>query len=112
MDISFKNRKLEKELSDGKSLIRRYGPEQAKKIQRRLFELRAAENLEVIRPLPQIRAHELTGNQAGQISLDLKHPYRLLISPDYKNPPQKKDGGLAWTKITKVKILKVEDTHG
>ena len=112
MIISFRNRKLEKDLSDEKALIRRYGAGQAKKIQQRLFELQAAENLDTLRTLPQVRAHELSGNQAGQISLDIKHPYRLLITPDYEAPPRKNDGGLDWKKITKIKILKVEDTHG
>lgn len=112
MDISFKNRKLEKEFSNDKALIRKYGSEQAKKIQRRLFELQAAEHLGVLWAVPQVRAHELTGNLAGHISLDIKHPYRLLIKPDYKHPPRNMDGGLDWSKITKVKILRVEDTHG
>jgi len=112
MIISFSSRKLEKILSDEKALIRRYGPEQARQIQRRLFELQAAENLETLRTLPHVRAHELTGNRAGQISLDVKHPYRLLIEPDYESPPLKEDGGFDWKKIKSVKILKVEDTHG
>lgn len=112
MILSFKNRKLEKDLSDEKAIIRRWGPEQAKKIEQRMFELRAAENLETLRTLPQVRAHELSGNRSGQISLDIKHPYRLLITPDYKNPPRKEDGGLDWNKIIKIKVLGVEDTHG
>lgn len=112
MDIFFRNRKTKKELSDEETLIRRYGSEQAKKIQQRLFELQAAENLETLKTLPQLRAHELSGNLAGQISLDIKQPYRLLIKPDYDDPPQKEDGGLDWKKITKIKILKVKDTHG
>ena len=112
MIISFKNRKLEKNFSDEKALTLRYGAEQAKKIQQRLVALQAAENLDILRTLPQVRAHELSGNQAGKISLDIKHPYRLLITPDYSAPPLKNDGGLDWKKITKIKILKVEDTHG
>ena len=112
MIISFGSRKLEKILSDEKALTRRYGPEQAEKIQQRLFELQAAENLETLKALPQVRAHELTGNRAGQISLDLKHPFRLLITPDYEKPPLKEDGGFDWKRIRKVKVLKVEDTHG
>lgn len=94
-----------------KALVRRYGPEQAKLIARRLAELAAAEKLETLRSLPQVRAHELKGNRAGQISLDVKHPYRLLIAPDYDEPPRKNDGGLDWQTITKVKILEVTDTH-
>jgi plasmid maintenance system killer protein len=112
MLISFSSGKLEKILSDEKALTRRYGPEQAKKIQQRLFELQAAENLDTLKTLPQVRAHELTGNRAGQISLDMKHPYRLLITPDYESPPLKEDGGFDWKQIKKVKVLKVEDTHG
>ena len=112
MDISFKSKKLEKNLSDKKALIRRYGAEQAKKIEQRLVELQAAENLDILRTLPQARAHELSGNRAGQISLDIKNPYRLLTIPDYEDPPRKADGGLDWKKVTKIKILKVEDTHG
>lgn len=112
MIISFDSKKLEKTLSDEKALTRRYGAEQAKKIRQRMIQLQAAENLETLRTLPQVRAHELAANRAGQISLDIKQPYRLLITPDHEKLPLKEDGGLDWTRVTKVKILKVEDTHG
>jgi proteic killer suppression protein len=111
MLISFHTQRLEKECNDLKLLTRRYGDVQAKLIARRLAELAAADNLAALRTLPQIRAHELRGNLAGQISLDVKHPYRLLIAPDYDDPPRKKDGGLDWQRTTKVKILGVVDTH-
>ena len=80
MLITYKNNKLEKEFCDIKLLKRRWGEEQANLIARRLEQLKAADNLEVLRTLPQLRAHELKGNRAGQISLDVKHPYRLLIN--------------------------------
>jgi plasmid maintenance system killer protein len=111
MVIIFLNRKFEKELSSEAALIKRWGPEQAKKIKRRLTELAAAENLEVMKTLPQARAHELSGNRAGQISLDVKHPYRLLITPDHEETPCKEDGGLDWKRVTRIKVLGVEDTH-
>jgi len=111
MLLSFHTRKLEKECNDLKALTRQYGDIQAKLIARRLAELEAADNLEILRLLPQVRAHELKGSRAGQISLDVKHPCRLLIAPDYDDPPCKKDGGLDWQRITKVKILGVYDTH-
>ena len=112
MLISFKNRKLEKEFCDEKALKRSWGAEQAKLIARRLTELAAAENLETLRKLPQVRAHELLGDRIGQISLDVKHPYRLLVTPDHEETPRKEDCGLDWQKITKVKVLGVEDIHG
>ncbi len=112
MLISFKDRKLEKDFCDEKALKRKWGAEQAKLIARRLTELAAAENLETLRKLPQVRAHELSGVRAGQISLDVKYPYRLLVTSDHEETPRKEDGGLDWQKITKVKVLGVEDTHG
>lgn len=112
MIILFKNRRLEKTCCDEKALFRRWGQVQGNKIKQRLSELHAAENLDTLLTLPGLRAHELSGNRAGQISLDIKHPYRLLIAPDYEVLPRKEDGGLDWKKITKVKVLGVEDTHG
>ena len=112
MLITYKSKKLEKQLCDEKALKRRWGAEQAKSIARRLTEIAAAENLEILRKLPQVRAHELSGNRAEQISLDVKQPYRLLIIPDHEETPRKEDGGLDWQKITKVRVLGVEDIHG
>ena len=112
MLITFKTKTLEKDFCDEKTLKRKWGAEQAKLIARRLTELAAAENLETLKKIPQLRAHELSGNRAGQISLDVKQPYRLLIIPDHEETPRKEDGGLDWQKITKVKVLGVEDIHG
>jgi proteic killer suppression protein len=112
MLINYKNDKLEKEFCDIKLLKRRRGEEQAYLIARRLEQLKAADNLEVLRTLPQLRAHELKGNRAGQISIDVKQPYRLLIAPDHEEIPRKQDGALDWQRITRVKVLGVEDTHG
>jgi proteic killer suppression protein len=112
MEIIFASTKLEKECNEGKLLIRRYGDERAKFVRRRLDEILAADSLEVLKSLPQARCHELKGNRTGQISVDLKHPYRLLFEPANHPVPRKPDGGLDWAEITIVRILGVEDTHG
>jgi plasmid maintenance system killer protein len=111
MLISFKKKQDQKTFSSEKALNKAFGQEQARKIIQRLSEIQAADNLEILRTLPQARAHELTGNRKGQISLDVKQPYRLIILPDHEDCPRKEDGGLKWEKITKVKILGIEDTH-
>ena len=111
MLIIYKNSKLEKEFCDLKLLKRRWGDKQGYLIAQRLDQIRAAENLEDLAKLPQLRVHELKGNRKGQISLDVKHPYRLLIVPDHRETPLKEDGGLDWLKITRIKVLGVEDTH-
>ena len=111
MELSFANTKLAKELADEKSIVRKYGPDNGRRVCQRLPDLMAADNLETLRFLPQMRAHELTGDRAGQISVDVKHPRRLLLVPDHAEIPRKPDGGLDWRRVTKVKILCITDTH-
>ena len=111
MIISFQNHKLAKELCDEKILLRRYGPIQGKLIALRLTQIAAAEILSDLKVLPQLRAHELIRDRAGQISVDVKYPYRLLFVPDYEKPPCRDDGGLNWGKVRRIKIIGVEDTH-
>lgn len=112
MVITYINRKTEKTFNKISDLIRRFGSEQAKVIILRKTQLEATENLAVMQTLPRVRAHELKGDRAGQISLDLIHPQRLLVVPNHEETPRKEDGGLDWTKITRIMIIGVEDTHG
>jgi plasmid maintenance system killer protein len=111
LDIDFDTGQLAKEFNTEKLLVRRHGPRRAELIKRRMQQLRAAEVLEQMRFLPQARCHELTGNRAGQLSVDLDHPYRLIFIPAGDPFPRKPDGGLDWTRVTAIVILGVEDTH-
>ncbi len=111
MNIIFKSSKFHKECNDSKLLQKRYGTLRAKLIRRRLDDLYAAPTLETIRLLPQTRCHELHGDRAGQLSVDLDHPYRLIFEPADNPIPRKDDGGLDWNRVTTVSILGVEDIH-
>lgn len=111
MEIVFSSRKLEKLCNDSKIMTKTWGPIQAKKLRQRLDELRAASTLETMRKLPG-RCHELLHDRAGQLSLDLEHPHRLIFEPANDPVPRKQDGGLNWTAVTAVRILGVVDTHG
>jgi proteic killer suppression protein len=112
MEVSFASRKMQKTCSSEKEMKREWGAVLAKKLQQRLMELKAAETLEDISRLPPARCHELTGNRKGQLSVDVTQPYRLIFAPDHDPAPRKPDGGLDWTKVTKVVVLEVVDTHG
>lgn len=87
------------------------GERRAILIRRRLDELRAANNLAEISHLPPPRMHPLKGKRQGQISLDLDHPYRLLITVANDPIPQKNNGNINLSKVTAVMILGIEDTH-
>ena len=88
-----------------------YGQEQARKILRCHDAMLAADSLAVLRTLPHLQAHELAGKRRGQIALTIKQPYRLIIVPDYDEPPRLPDGGLDWQQVNKVKIVEVVDYH-
>lgn len=111
MDILFKTKKFNKECSNQKALVRIHGQRRAKLLRRRIDELRAANTLEDIGHLPAARCHELKGNRADQLSVDLDHPYRLLFRPANNPIAKKPDGGLDWSQTTAVEIMGVEDTH-
>jgi proteic killer suppression protein len=110
MDVDFENKKLAKMCSTEKDLIREFGSVNARRIQRRLQQLRAATVLEDLRPPAPGRCHELTADRAGDLSLDVDHPYRLIFRPG-EPAPRREDGGLDWQKIDRVVVVSVSDTH-
>lgn len=111
MELSFANNKLAKLLNNEKDTVRKFGPDNGKRILTRLSQLAAATNLEELARLPQIRLHELGGDRDEQLSLDVKHPYRLIIVVNHEETPRKADGGLDWANITSVTVKEIADTH-
>ncbi len=112
MDIIYSTTKLKKTFENPRRLVKKYGARQANEIQKRIYDLRSADTLAKLSRVPPARCHELKGNRAGQLSLDLRHPYRLIIEPANDPIPLKDDGGLDWSQVTTVCIIDVEDTHG
>ncbi|MEH2090488.1 type II toxin-antitoxin system RelE/ParE family toxin [Nostoc sp.] len=112
MDIVFENSKFEQECNNQRLLVKNQGADRAKRIRLRLDHLRYYANvLEDMRNLPG-RCHELLYDRAGQLSLDLDHPYRLIFEPANEPIPTKLDGGIDWSQVTAVRIIGVENTHG
>lgn len=109
MEVLFEDPRLDRLCESEKELRKQCGTVRAKKIQTRLADLRAAETLADMRHMPG-HCHELTADLAGQLSLDLDQPYRLLFRPAEDTDPGP-GGGLDWTKVTAVVVLSVTDTH-
>lgn len=110
MDIVFSTKKLEKLCNDDRLAQRKWGKAQAEVLRRRLDDLRAARTLEVLRNLPG-GLHELRGNRAGQLAMDLKGGDRLVLEPAHNPPPTKADGGLDWAQVTSIRVVEVVDYH-
>jgi toxin HigB-1 len=111
MLIHFQSKKLEKTFSTEKELVRTYGAEQGRMLMRRISELRGVNCLSELRYLPQLRAHELTGDRKGQISITVRHPYRLILLIAQHPVPKLQDGGLDWSAVTEVTVIEVVDYH-
>lgn len=110
MEIRFQSRKLAKEANDFRLLRKSHGERRAGRIRLRLDALHAACVLEDLRHMPG-RLHELRGDRAGQLSLDLDGPYRLIFAPDHNPVPRRANGGMDWNQITAVLVLEIENTH-
>lgn len=110
MQIHFRTNKLQKVCSNAKEGIKKLGSECARKLRARMTDLAAALTLEDMRNLPG-RLHELTGDRKGRLSLDLKHPYRLLFRPSADPPPSTDDGSLDYSLIDAITIEEIADTH-
>lgn len=111
MEITFANTKLEKTLSAEATRVRRFGPEAARVVYRRLVQLHDAPALSVMVTLPG-RCHELSGDRKGQLAVEVTKGLRLVFEPSEEPPPLKADGGLDWDAVTAIRILEVTDYHG
>lgn len=110
MEVTFEDAHLAETFRSPRELRKKHGAVRAKKIEQRLMTLREASSLADMRYLPG-RCHELHGDLAGHLTLDLDHPYRLLIRPGVA-PEAATDGlGLDWMAVTEVVVLGVIDTH-
>ena len=108
--ITFRTKRIQKLCNDSKAATAALGPDQAKRLRRRLDDLNAAHDLAVMRSLPG-RTHELSADRKGQLSIDLIHPDRLIFSPADSPPPTKPDGGLDWAAVTAIEVIDIVDTH-
>ena len=111
MEITFKSKKFAKICNSEKELVRAYGKTGAEKIRRRLDDLAAASDLDVLRPPFPGRCHELKQNRDGQLSLDVEQPYRLIFELSGEDIKYNENGGLDWKSVKAVKIIDVENTH-
>jgi proteic killer suppression protein len=110
VEISYKSRKLEKQLTDPRELARSFG-QLAGKIKMRLKNLKDVDNLAMMRTIAAARCHELSGNRKGELAVDVSGNYQMIFRPLHDPMPKKEDGGLNWEEVFKIQIIEIEDYH-
>ena len=110
MEISYKSRKLEKQLTDPREMAKSFG-QLARKVNQRLKDLTDADNLAIMRTIPAARCHELTGDRKGELAVDVSGNYRMIFEPFHDPIHKKDDGGLNWEEVTKIQMNEIEDYH-
>lgn len=108
MQITYASNAIQRLCEEDKHQRKQLGEKRAKRLKNRLTELRAVAN---VSQLQLGRPHPLTGDRAGQFSVDLDGPMRLLFEPSDHPPPALEAGGINWQQVTSVRILEIGDTH-
>lgn len=110
LEIDFKNNKLRKQLSDGKTLLKSYGS-LARKIKQRLLELESADTLAVVAANKALRLHPYKGARKGEWSVDVQQNWRVIFEINHDPAPLLDDGGVDLSSVTRINILAIEDPH-
>ena len=79
MEVLAKDRKMQKLMDSPAMLQKAFGKKIANKINLRLEELEAMDNLEIAQRLPHLYFHALSGNRKGQWAIKLDENNRMLI---------------------------------
>lgn len=112
MEIYYTSKRMQAMCTAERQMVKTLGRPMANRLMQRLTELEAAETLEDMRRLPGARCHELKGERAGQLAVDLVHPRRLVFRPQHDPIPVKPDGGMDWTRVSTIIVLEIVDYHG
>lgn len=105
MYIAFANNKIRKICEDQKTAIRKLGGRMTDKLFQRIMEIRAADNLLILKGLPSPRCHRLSGDRKDQYAVDLVHPKRLILVPIFE------EGEINEETVTDVVIQEIIDYH-
>ncbi len=80
MDVEYKNKSIEKVCTDASISGKKYGNDNAEKIQLRIDQIKAAESVEQMMQFHIGRCHPLKYDRKGQYAVDLIHPKRLVFT--------------------------------
>jgi toxin HigB-1 len=88
---------------------RKLGKKVAEKLKRRLADLRAATN---VKDIVVGKPRELDGKHHREITLKVCEGYGLIFCANHIVNPSLKSGGIDWSRVSRIKILRIEKHYG
>lgn len=92
------------------SMVKAFGA-MAKRLNQRMQECKAADNLGVLAKIPAARLHQLSHNRKEQLAITVTGNVRIVFEPWHEPIPQKPDGGLHYEAVTEIRIIEITDYH-
>jgi plasmid maintenance system killer protein len=105
LELSFATKSLRLLCESEASATRELGASVAQKLRRRVADLRAATS---VKDLVAGRPHQLAGAHRQHVSVDLCEDSSIVFSPNHRTIPTLASGGVDWSKVTRVKVLRIE----
>lgn len=108
LELAFATKSLRQLCENEARAKRDLGGTVAEKLKRRLADLRAAE---CVKDLIAGRPHEVEGATHRHFAVSLCEGARIVFCANHNTIPLEKSGGVDWSKVSRVKILEVTNSH-
>jgi plasmid maintenance system killer protein len=108
LELAFDKKSLRQVCENEDRAKHDFGVKVAEKLKRRLADLRAAKT---VKDLVAGRPHELDDPHFGQIGVELCEGYRIVFCANHSSIPMLKPNRVDWSKVSRIKVLRVENCH-
>lgn len=108
LELAFANKSLRQLCESEAKANRNLGVRMAEKLRRRLADLRAAT---CANDLIAGNPYELDSTGSQQIAVNLCEGSRIVFCANHNTIPLLESGGVDWSKVSRIKILRIESDH-
>jgi hypothetical protein len=109
LEFAFDSKALRTLCEDQTCATASLGDAVAHALRNRLADLRAAT---YAGDIPAGRPRPLDGSDRNDMAVDLCDGYRLVFAANHRKNPMTSSGEVDWQRVSRVKILRIENDHG
>lgn len=108
MEIAFSSSSLRAVCENEENAESELGTSVASALRRRLADLRSATN---ISDLLVGDPHPVDGETGDPMAVNLSESHRIVFCANHPKKPLNAEGGVDWSKVSRIKILRIEKNH-